>query len=86
MTRRKGKPKLVNCSPKDVVRALNKLGAFTIIEGSNHIKITHDNIGKSSTIPRNNSINRHLLKDFVEDYLAEELGYLEEEIYKYLWC
>lgn len=86
MTKRKGRPKLINCSPKDVIRALNKLGAFTIIEGSNHIKIIHVGTGKVSTIPRHSPINRHLLKDFVEDYLIEELGYSEEEIYKYLWC
>ena len=84
--KRKGKPKLVNCSPNNIIKALNKLGAFTIIQGANHIKIKHNETGKSSTIPRHTLINKHLLKDFVEDYLVKELGYIEKEIYKYLWC
>lgn len=86
MKKGKGKPKLANCSPNDVVRALNKLGAFTIKEGTNHIRITHIETNRASTIPRHNPVDRNLLKDFVEDYLIKELGYSEEEIYKYLWC
>jgi len=84
MVKKKGKPKLANCSPEDVIKALNKLGAFMIIEGANHIKITNIKTSKSSTIPRHSPINRHLVQDFVEDYLVEGLGYLEKEIYKYL--
>lgn len=86
MRKRRGRPKLANCSHREVVKALNRLGAFKIAEGSNHIKVTHRKTGKFSTIPRHSPINKHLLKDFVEDYLVKELGYLQEEIYKYLWC
>jgi len=82
-----GKPKLANCSPKDVIKTLKKLGDFSIKKGaSKHIRIKHIKTGKTSTIPRGNPINRNLLKDFIEDYLVKELGYSEEEIYKYLWC
>jgi len=86
MKRRRGKPKLVNCSSKDVRHALKKLGEFFITEGTKHIKITHKPTNKNSTLPRSSPINKHLMKDFVEDYLVKEIGYSEEEIYKYLWC
>lgn len=76
---KKGKPKLANCSPKRVVRALNKLGDFLIMEGTRHIKIIHRPTKKRSTLPRSSPINRHLLKDFVEDYLIKTIGYSEEE-------
>lgn len=83
---KRGKPKLANCSSKDVIRTLKKLGDFLILEGTKHIKVIHKPTNKGSTLPRNSPINRHLLKDFVEDYLVKELGFLEEEIYKYLHC
>ena len=87
MEERKGtKPKLTNCSSKQVIRALKKLGGFLIMEGAKHIKIIHKPTNKSSTLPRSSPINRYLLKDFVEDYLVKEIGYSEKEIYKYLWC
>ncbi|MFH1968096.1 MAG: hypothetical protein ABIJ84_01780 [bacterium] len=79
------RPKLANCSPKDVIKALKKLGGF-LIKDSRHIKIIHIKSGKSSTIPRSRPINRNLLKDFIEEYLIKELRYSEAEIYKYLWC
>jgi len=78
-------PKLVNCTPNDVIRALKKLGGFSVGE-SKHYIIKHIASGKKSTIPREKPINRNLLKDFVDDYLVKELGYSEEDIYKYLWC
>ena len=84
--KKRGRPKLANCSPQDVIKALNKLGAFKITEGAKHIKITHLKTGKVSIIPRSNPINRYLLKNFVKDYLIKELNYSEEEIYRYLWC
>ncbi len=80
------KPKLSNCSPNDVIRALKKLGDFIIKEGGNHTKVRHILSGNGSTIPRHNPINRYLLKDFVEDYLVKKLGYTEKDIYKVLWC
>ena len=86
MAKRKGKPKLANSSPNDVFRALKKLGAFEISEGGRHTKIIHTKSGMGSTIPRHNPINKNLLKSFVKEYLIKELNYLEEEIYKYLWC
>ncbi len=81
------KPKLANCSPQKVFNALKKIGDFFVKKsGGKHTKITHLPTGKTSVIPRHNPIDRNLLKDFVEDYLVKELGYSEEEIYKYLWC
>ena len=81
------KPKLANCFPKDVIKALKKLGGFLIKEGaSKHIKIKHIKSGKSSAIPRGCPIDRNLLRDFIEDYLVKNLGYSEKDIYKYLWC
>jgi len=83
---KRNKPKLVNCSPKDVFRALRKLGDFSIKEGSNHSVIIHNPSNKKSTIPRHTPIDRGLLKDFVKSYLMEELGYSKKEIYRHLWC
>lgn len=79
------KPKLANCTPNNVLKALKKLGGFSI-EESKHIIIKHIKSGKKSTIPRESPMNRHLLKDFIEDYLIKTLGYSEKEVYKHLWC
>ncbi len=79
-------PKLANCTPQDVIKALKKLGGFFVDEGSKHIVIIHKLSSKKSTIPRTKPVNRNLLKDFVEDYLKKELGYLEKDIYKHLLC
>ena len=83
---KKNKPKLSNCSPKDVFKALKKLGGFEKMDGAKHTVMRHIESGKKSTIPRHNPVNKNLLKDFVEEYLVEELGFTEDEIYKYLWC
>jgi predicted RNA binding protein YcfA (HicA-like mRNA interferase family) len=80
------KPKLINCTPNDVIKALKKLGGFLVDEGAKHIIIIHKISGKKSTIPRSKPVNKNLLKDFVEDYLVKELGYSEKEIYDHLWC
>jgi predicted RNA binding protein YcfA (HicA-like mRNA interferase family) len=80
-------PKLANCMPQDVIKALKKLGGFSVDEaGSKHIIVKHTASGKKSTIPREKPVNKNLLRDFVEDYLVKELGYLEKDIYKHLWC
>ncbi|MDP3770422.1 MAG: hypothetical protein Q8R40_05820 [bacterium] len=86
MEKRGNKPKLANCTPSDVFRALKKLGAFEIIEDGKHSKIVDIGSGRKSTIPRHNVVNRNLLKDFVEDFLVKQLGYTEKQVYKYLWC
>lgn len=65
------KPKLANCSPNDVFSALKKLGGFAVNNAARHDVVVHIKTGKKSTIPRVNPINRHLLKDFVEDYLVK---------------
>ncbi|MFA6463737.1 MAG: type II toxin-antitoxin system HicA family toxin [Candidatus Paceibacterota bacterium] len=80
------KPKLASCSPDDVFKALRKLGGFIFKQGAKHTKVIHTETGKSSTIPRHGKVNRNLLKDFVEEFLVKELGYLEKDIYKHLWC
>lgn len=86
MDKRSGKPKLANCTPSDVFRALKKLGAFDIVEDGKHSKVLHIHSGKKSTIPRHTIVNRNLLKDFVEDFLVKQLGYTEKQIYEHLWC
>jgi len=78
-------PKLASCTSNDVIKALKKLGGFSVSE-SKHIIIIHIKTGKKSTIPRSKPVNRNLLKDFVEDYLVKELGYSKADIYKHLWC
>ncbi len=83
---KRNKPKLSNCSPRDVFKTLKKLGGFEISDGAKHTIIQHTVSGKKSTIPRHNPINRNLLKDFVEEYLIKEIGFSEDEVYKYLWC
>jgi predicted RNA binding protein YcfA (HicA-like mRNA interferase family) len=83
---KKNKPKLSNCSVKDVSKTLKKLGGFEITNGSRHTIIKHIKSGKKSTIPRHNPIDKHLLRDFVDEYLVEEFGFTEDEVYKYLWC
>lgn len=80
------RPKLVNCTPQDIIKTLKKLEGFSVKEGAKHIIIIHIASGKKSTIPRTKPINRNLLKDFVEDYLVKELLYSEEDIFKHLWC
>ncbi len=81
------RPKLVNCTPQDVIKTLKKLGGFFVDEAaSKHIIVKHIASGKKSTIPRERPVNKHLLRDFIEDYLVKDLGYSEEEIYKHLWC
>ncbi len=81
------RPKLANCSPNDVFRALRKIGGLIInTTSAKHVTVTHIQTGKKSTIPRSNPVNRHLLKDFIDEFLVKELGYTEEEIYKHLWC
>jgi hypothetical protein len=86
MAKLRGEPKLTNCTPVDVFRALNKLGGFKIIEGSLHTKVVHLATGKSSTIPRHGKVNRYLLRDFIDNYLCRDLEISKKEIYKYLWC
>lgn len=82
----KDKPKLADCSPQDVFKALKKLKGFKFIAGAKHTKVIHTKTRKASTIPRHNPINRNLLRDFVENYLIKELGYSENDVYSYLWC
>ena len=86
MKKRRGKPKLANCSYEDVIRALKKIGHFLIKKVGKHSRVTHKPTNKPSTLPRSSPIDRHLLRDFVEDYLIKELGYSEKVIYQYLWC
>ncbi len=86
MGKPKGEPKLTSCTPDDVFKALRKIGGFTFYEGAKHTKVTHIETGRSSTIPRHTIVNRHLMKDFVEDYLIRDLGIKKENIFKYLWC
>ena len=86
MKKRQGKPKLADCSDRNIKRALNKLGGFFIKEGSKHTRIVHQETNKCSTIPRSMPINKNIMKSFVNDYLIKELGYSDAIIYQYLWC
>ena len=77
-----GKPKLAACTPDDVIRAIRALSGFEIkIEGGKHIKVTHIATGKASVIPRHSVVNKHLLRDFVGDFLVRDVGILEVDIY-----
>ncbi len=82
------RPKLANCSPEEVLTLFKKLGGFEILrDGAKHYGIKHIRTGKKTTLPRKTPVNRHLLKNgIIEKFLTEDLGYAEEEIYKYLWC
>ena len=80
------RPKLASCTPAEVVKAIRKIGGFVCKEGAKHTKIIHEMTGKASTIPRHGIVNKNLMKGFVNDFLIRELGYGEEEIYRYLWC
>lgn len=82
----KNEPKLASCKPNDVFKALGKIGGFTFFEGAKHTKVIHISSGKCSTIPRHGTVNKHLLRGFVEDFLIKDLGLTREEIFKYLWC
>lgn len=87
MNKKRGRePKLANCSSEDVFRALRKLGDFSIMQGAKHTVILHQSTKEKSTTPRSFPINRYLLKDFIEDYLIDKIGFSKTEIYKYLWC
>ena len=86
MGKLKGEPKLTSCTSNDVFKALRKLGGFGFFEGAKHTKITHISSGKCSTIPRHSIVNKHLLKDFISDYLEKDLGIKRGEVFKYLWC
>ena len=80
------RPKLAACSPDEVFRALKKIGGFELKEGAKHTKVIHVATGKTSTIPRHAIVNKHLLRDFVGEFLVKDVGLKEEEIYKHLWC
>lgn len=88
MAKPKGdKPKLAACTPDDVFRAIKKLGGFEIrFESAKHTKFVHVATGKASTIPRHSPVNKHLLKDFVGDFLVGACDLDEKEVYKHLWC
>ena len=82
-----GKPKLAQCSPDEMFRALKKVGGFKIVyESAKHTKVAHLASGKCSTIPRQPIVNKFLLRDFVNDFLIRDCGVDEKELYKYLWC
>lgn len=81
------KPKLATCSPDDVFRAIKRIGGFEVVfDSAKHTKVVHLATGHASTIPRHSPVNRHLLKDFVEDFLVKQCGLSESEVYKHLWC
>ena len=84
---RGGKPKLAACTPDDVFGAIDKLGGFeTLFWSSKHTKIRHLATGHAFGIPRTSPVNKHLLKDFVEEFLVAKCGLDEKDIYKHLWC
>lgn len=81
------RPKLASCTPDDVFRTIDKLGGFrTQFQSAKHTKFVHIGTGHAATIPRHSPINRHLLKDFVEDFLVTKCGFTEDEVYEHLWC
>ncbi len=85
---KKERRKLTDCTPENVFAMFRRLGGFEIKIGtSKHTKIVHLETGRATTIPRNGTVNRHLLeKNVIGEYLIENLGFTLEEIYKKLKC
>ena len=79
-------PKFANCSPTDLRRLLKKLGGFSISEGAKHTLVEHNETKKRSTIPRHTKLKRFLVKDFIEDYLIDDLGYDPDDVYSNIRC
>ena len=78
-------PKLANCSPEFTMKALKKIGGFSIVAGTKHYKVRHDTTEKCVTIPRRGPLKRGLMWSLVKDYLMP-LGYTEQMIFSHLWC
>lgn len=79
-------PKLVNCSPNYVLKALKKLGGFSLKHASpKHYKIEHSATGKVWMVPRYTTVKKGLMWDMVRNYL-NKLGYTDKEIFEHLWC
>lgn len=79
-------PKLVNCSPNDVLKALKKLRGFSLKQASpKHYKVEHTATGKAWMIPRRVPVKKGLMWDMVRNYL-NKLGYADKEIFEHLWC
>jgi|AntAceMinimDraft_16_1070373.scaffolds.fasta_scaffold28691_2 predicted RNA binding protein YcfA (HicA-like mRNA interferase family) len=81
-----GKPKLTNCHPKQILVALNQLGDFSFWQGASHLIIKHKKTGRKFPISRSGTISKGVMNVLVKKYLMAKLGFVEEEIYKYLWC
>ena len=81
---KKTKPTLTNCHPKQVLAALNKLSDFSFWQGASHLIIQHKETGKKFPIPRSGIISKGVMNALVKKYLVGQLGFKEEEIYKYL--
>jgi len=81
------KPKLADCSPAEILKALKKLGGFTFERGSaKHMKVIHSKTGFPFIIPRHSVCDRNLVKDMADEFLIKKCGYTKEHIYRYLWC
>ena len=78
--------KINNCTPANVLSMFDRLGGFSTKECRRHTKVTHDKTSSATLVPRHSKINRHLLRDIIEEYLVAKLGFDEEEVYKNLKC
>lgn len=81
------KPKLAGCSPEEIIKALNKLGGFSIdASGAKHIVVRHPKLERPFTIPRRNPVNRHMIKDLVTNILVKRIGFSEDQVYEHIDC
>lgn len=80
-------PKLNDCSPRDIEKALRKLGGFSMIQsGHKHVKFVHITTQKAWMIPRHTPLKKGLVWDFVRSYLQKEIKLTEKQIFGVLWC
>ena len=81
------RPKLANCSFKDLQKACQKLGGCSVIKASKHVvKIVHDASHEAFVVPSAKPLKRGLVWDFVRSFLQGKCGFTEEQIFEVLWC
>ena len=80
------RPKLANCSLRDIQRACKKLGGCVVQKAGRHVvKVVHLQSQKAFVIPTG-VLKKGLMWDFVRSFLQDVCGYSEEQIFKVLWC
>ena len=81
------RPKLANCSFRDIQQACRKLGGCEITTASKHTnKIIHIASQRAFVISGKKPLKKGLVWDFVRSFLQGTCGFSEQEIFKVLWC